>query len=1020
MAGFKKQDLTGIVLQVDQVARIDLRMEVGEITQVVEVTGALPLTKTDAADIGMVVDRQQIEQLPLRSENSFVDMVSLDAGAAKVSGHLTSIFTDLFGGMTNAYGSPPDGSRFMIDGVDVKDTAYSRIDIRLSGNATQEMKSQMNSHSAEFGQNSGIQVNMVTKSGTNEFHGNAFWDVRNSAMNARNFFDPSRESRISEGLSEVPILQFHVFGGSIGGPIVEDKTFFFFNYQATRDNKSLTRPASVPTLAMRNGDFSELLPGTVITDPLTGDPFPGNIIPTDRIHPVATNMFFGVGQVPRLWPVPDRPGIANNILPSRVQEQVFNQYVFRVDHNLTDSDNVYVRYIFDEQDRILRYNKFLHQLPDYNDIFSTPAHNARIGWTKVLGATAVNEVKLGLNRMTQTLTDEIFGTPVPEILGIQGTSTLFPYNPWVNVAGFSRTGTLLNAPNNRVDNQYLVGDNISVNMGDHALGFGAELRQREQNGGSQPIPNGLFIFGPQHTGYAMADLALGFHNVAIVGREDGFGNYQQNILSFHFKDTWKVNSKLTLDLGVRWDYFSPYTDSRDRVSMFDPDLGLLVLLGDPRPTDASHYALPEAYGVEERLNDPLISSATWPYGSRIQARDLNNWAPRIGWAYRPFGNNKTVVRSSYGIFYTPFDTFYMQRPRFNKPFVNQQTFVNELDANGVPVFSIDNPFPEGTGIPGGTGQGFQAEWAHGYNQQYNISVERALATDVVFELGYIGNKGTKLIRSGSLNQAEPGPGSPVDRRPYPAWSNVNFIVPTASSGYHGLRANLRHRFSGGFMGNLSYVYSKWLDCGGNNLFADLGDSVKRKPFDCVAEKGRSSSDYRQRLVYNFVYQIPLLRGTGHGALGAIAGNWNISSIGTFSTSGAVDVASSQDPDNSRGSNRPDLVGDPNGGPNSAEEWFNTSAFADVPSPAETGIYRFGNAGRNIIDGPGWNAVDFSVWKSWYLGQEDVRVQFRADFFNLGNHTNFDLPSSNITSGAFGTMGNAGNSRHLQFGLRVSF
>ena len=1021
LVGFKKQEISGIILQVDQVARIDLGLEVGEITELVEVEGTAPLTKTDAADIGMVIENQQIEELPLRGENSFVDMVSLDAGAAKVSGHLTSIFTDLFGGMTNAYGSPPDGSRFMIDGVDVKDTAYSRIDIRLSGNATREMKSQMNSHSAEFGMNSGIQVNMVTKSGTNEIHGNVFWDHRNSAVNARNFFDPSRESRVREGLSEVPILQFNIFGASIGGPIVQDKTFFFFNYQGTRENKSLTRPASVPTMKMRNGDFSEILPGTVIRDPLTGDPFPGNIIPENRIHPVARNMMFGVGEVMPLWPVPDRPGLANNILPSRVQEQVFDQFVFRVDHSVTDSDNVYVRYIYDKQDRVLRYNKFLHQLPDYNDIFATPAHNARVGWTKVMGASAVNELKLGVNRMTQTLEDEIYGTPVPKLLGIEGTSTLFQYNPWVAASGFSRTGTLLNAPNNRVDNTYLAGDTISWNVGSHALGFGGEWREREQNGGSQPIPNGYFIFGPFYTGYSMADLMLGYHRTAITGREDGFGNYSHNNVSVHFKDTWKVSSNLTLDLGLRWDYFSPYTDSRDRISQFDPSSGLLVLVGSPRPTDASHYALPDAYGVAERMLDPLISDASWPHGRLLQARDLNNWAPRVGLALRPFGGNATVIRASYGIFYTPFDTFYMQRVRFNKPFVNQQTFVNQLDESGVPVFTIDRPFPEGSGIPSSTGQGFQADWAHGYNQQYNVTVEQALSQTAVFELGYIGNKGTKLIRDGNLNQAPPGPGSRVARRPYQNWATVGWRQPTANSSYHGMRVNLKQGFSNGFLGNISYVYSKWLDCGGNNLFADLGDSVKRNPFDCAAEWGRSSSDYRQRFVYNFVYQIPIMRGSGHGLAGAILGDWNISSIGTFSSSGAVDVASPFDPDNSGGANRPDLTGDPNSGaPRNAQQWFNTRAFTRVPNPADTGVYRFGNAGRNVIDGPGWTTVDFSIWKSWHVAQERARVEFRVDFFNITNHTNFDLPNTLFTGGAFATMGNAGNSRHLQFGLDIDF
>lgn len=196
--------------------------------------------------------------------------------------------------------------------------------------------------------------------------------------------------------------------------------------------------------------------------------------------------------------------------------------------------------------------------------------------------------------------------------------------------------------------------------------------------------------------------------------------------------------------------------------------------------------------------------------------------------------------------------------------------------------------------------------------------------------------------------------------------------------------------------------------------------MKRNPFDCAAEKRRSASDYRQRFVYNFVYQIPVMRGSGHGLAGAILGVWNISSIGTFSLSGAVDVGSPFDPDNTGAANRSDLTGNPNSGPRNAQQWFNTKAFTRVPSPAETGVYRFGNAGRNIIDGPGWTTVDFSIWKSWHANQEAVRIEFRVDFFNITNHTNFDLPKGNFDTGAFGTMGNAGTSRQLQFGLNIEF
>jgi hypothetical protein len=999
LTGFKKQEITGLELQVDQVARIDLSMQVGQVSETLEVEAQAPLTKTDSADVGMVIEQKQIRTLPVRGENSFVDLVSLDAGVVKTATYLNSIFTDLFGGQANSYGSPGDGSRFMIDGVDIKDTAYSRINIRISGNAIQEMKAESNSYASEFGQNSGLHVNMITKSGSNDYHGSLFWNIRNSVLNARNFFEPSQK----------PLSQFNIYGGSIGGPIVKNKTFFFFNYQGTRDRKSVSRLVSVPPVAMRAGDLSSLPqqifdPATY--DPATGrrQPFPGNIIPANRISPVARNILYGTsdGVQPALFPMPDRPGLANNLLGLGKQQQDFDQFVVRVDHKFSDTDSVYGRYIYDRQNRNLRFNRYLHDLPNFTDVWRSPAQNVRVGWTKTLGANKVNEAKLGFDRMTQFLQDEVCcNTPVPARLGIQGTSKLFQYNPWVTIAGFNRAGTLLNAPNNRSDNTYTIGDTFSYNVRSHAIAFGGEWRRREINGGAQPTPNGNFTFsaryttqpGVANTGFSLADFLLGFPTSAGVGREEVFRNHKQYDLGLFVKDTWKVHPKLTLDLGVRWEYLQAPSEIRGRISQFDPVQGKLVALNGAQ------------------MNDPLVSTTPWPEGIRITTTDPNNVAPRIGLAYRPFGGNKTVFRGSYGIAYLGFDLFRMNDLANNRPFVNPLSFVGDPL---IPNLTIANPFPEGQGIVSATARGTQRQWIDGYNQQWNFSAERALTDNLVWDIGYIGNRGVHLKVQGNLDLPPPGPGSPQLRRPYPDFTSVAWTQPSGASSYHGLRTNLKQRFTKGFSGEFSYVWSKWLDCGGNGLFADTGDNQRRNPFDCKAEWGRSIYDQRHRVVFNFLYEIPFMRGPDKGVAGAILGNWIIAGIGTFATGGAIDPTIAYDNSNTGSlSDRPDLVSDPNqNAPHTREKWFNTEAFARPPQ------YTFGNAGRNTITGPGYATFDFSMLKDWKV--ESWRIQFRTDFFNMTNHTNFDTPNTTAFTPAFGTISNAANSRQIQFGLRIEF
>jgi len=501
--GFKKKVVSGIILQVDQSARIDLDLDVGETTEVVEVKGLQQaLTNTDSANVGTVVESRAFQALPINKRN-FMGLIQLDAGALKPAGFYNSVF-DMFGGHSNSYGSPADGSRFTLDGVDFKGVAYSRIEIRPSADAVQEFKQQSSTASAEFGLNSGMQVNLVTKSGTNQLHGSLFEYFRHSALNARNFFDPPRPVRRAQGLSEIPQFQFNQFGGSIGGPIKRNNTFYFLNYEGSRERKARTRLVSVPPLDMRRGDFSSVAqqifdPATL--DPTTGrrQPFPRNTIPASRLDPVAQRVLFGTGQQKELFPLPDRPGVFNNLLPTRTSSQDEDQVNARLDHRFSDADSVFGRYTLHHQRRVLRFNRYLHQLPNFADNWNTPSENARIGWTRVIGARMVNEFKLGYMRMTQFLQDVEMGTPVNDRLGITGTSKIFQFNPIIAITGFNSSGPLANAPNNRSENTYLIGDTLAYNVGKHGLGFGGDIRQRQQNGGAQFFASGQFKFhSPVH------------------------------------------------------------------------------------------------------------------------------------------------------------------------------------------------------------------------------------------------------------------------------------------------------------------------------------------------------------------------------------------------------------------------------------------------------------------------------------------------------------------------------------------
>ena len=1008
LPGFRRETITGIVLQAGQRARVDITLLVGDIAQEVTVEGITPLVKADSMDIGIVIENVELNELPLNLR-SFVQLNALDAGAASRTG-ANSSFYSRFGGNYSFQGSPSDSNNFLLDSISIRGENDVRVGLRISMDAIQEFKSETSLYSAESGRGAGGHISLVTKSGSNELHGSLFYFHRNDALDARNFFDPIGEKK--------PEFRQHQFGATIGGPIVNDQTFFFFSYEGWRIGKSRTRRYSVPPVAFRNGDFSSVSqpiydPATTRDDPnnpgqLIRDPFPGNIIPADRINPVSRNV------LNELYPLPTEPGDSQNLIASPFDKRDENLHTARIDHELSPNDRIFGRYsgVFDDT-----VDHIFTQLPNFADDFEVPSQNAVLSYTRTINAGTVNEVKVGYNRMTQFLQDVDFGGNILANLGIMGTNPCCDYNPSMRISGFSRTGAISNAPNNRSENVYQFVDNLSYTRGDHTLGVGVDVRRIHINGGIENSPTGAFTFqnfytrnlildpatgttiSDASTGHAMADFFLGWTRSSGTSVGDGVRHHRTYHVGVYVKDDWNATPNLTVNLGLRYEYFQPNVEINNKLSNFLP--------GDcsPFPTNCPNAALVSGDEAGQfDLPEALFRS------------DLNNFAPRIGLAYRPFGNNRTVIRAGYGVYYTPQTTIQtMLLSSRNPPALLPFSFTGDPF---VPNLPIENAFPEALRASSLTPWAQNENYRIGYNQHYTINVQRELANNLMLEVAYIGNKGAKLRLLRNINQPTPGPGAFNPRRNFSGFVNILMIDQFGKSIYHGVKINVDKRFSEGLGFLMSYNYSKVLDEGGLFSFGESGDQLRRDVFNPRGERGRSIFDSRQRFVFSYVWELPFGRGKPRAAnLGGFANwlvvGWQMSGITTLQTGTPVDVFSATDFANTGGGGRPDRVGNPNNGPQTPEEFFNTGAFVDPQ------VFTFGTAGRNLTDGPGIINFDISVIKTTYLG-ENRRLQFRAEFFNAFNRANFEGPGVAYGTGSFGQLSAAADAREIQFGLKFFF
>ena len=962
-----------IELQVNQEQRVDVELILRG-PDVVELDSTYDAQlKKDTASLGTVIENRQVTGLPLDGRNFYELSLLVPGAVPPAQGSAGSVRGDF---AFSVNGAREDANNFLLDGVYNLDPKLNTFGVRPSVDAIREFEMLTSTYDASFGRNPGAQVNVVLNSGSNDFHGSAFEFHRNAALDARNFFAPASEPD--------PKYIRNQFGGSFGGPIKRDHTFFFADYEGTRSREGITRVTNVPTAQERNGNFSQSVFG-VPTNPFTGMPFANGVIPDFFINPIGR-------AIAALYPLPNRNVPFQNFVSSPILRDDNDSFDVRVDHNLTDRAQLTFRYSFGDRDLFEPFTgPTLSAVPGFGDTVKRRSQNGMAALTLLLTPNLVNESRVAFSRVAASVTQEA------SVLNSEvGLPTISPRErdlglSFITVTGFSPLGDEGNNPQNSVTNVYQFINNSSYVHGNHLVKFGADVRFTQQNAFRDVESRGRLQFSPflTLTNNALADLLLGFPLVTSVARVDNPQQIRTESYNFFINDSYRITPRLTLNGGLRYEYNSPPVDAEDRANIYDVATGRLVQVGTS--------------GVPR---------------SGFEA-DKNNFAPRVGFAWSI--DEKTVLRGGYGIYYDQSPLAPSEALYFNSPFFDNNIF---FPLQGLPL-TVNDPFPSffPFALPD-SALAIQRDLRTGYMQHWNFNIERQLGDKNVLEVAYVGSKGTKLLTARDINQPQPSvlpPGLPFVPRPNPQFDDINLLESRANSNYHALQARFQRRLSQGFSTLASYTWSKSLD-DASNFFSSAGDpNFPQNSYNVAAERGRSNFDVAHRLSLSYSYALPFRR-TGDGLEAKLINGWETFGILTLQSGRPFTVALLSEIDNSGtgrsilgfGNNdRPNLVANPELSNPTTDQWFNTAAFA-FPAPGT-----FGNAGRNILDGPGFQNFNVALVKNTHFS-ETVNLQFRAEAFNLFNHPNFNLPDNFLGSPTFGRISSARDPRHIQFGLKLLF
>lgn len=1027
-AAFSPVSRDNLTLNVDQIARVDFSLKIGTVAETIEVTAAAALLESETTSMGQVIDQKRVVEMPLNLRN-YLELAKLSAGVlparALTSGARTAGEDNTEGGFI-ALGQRAYQTNVLLDGVDNSSRAsggplgFQSQATKPPVDAVAEFKVVTNNNSAEYGYRMGGKVVVSTKSGTNELHGTLYEFLRNERFDGTNFF-------ANRSGSKKPTLRQNQFGGTAGGPVVKNRTFFFFSYQGTRIRRGQSFVSTVPSMDARGGDVSkEGLNRNRVYDPLTTtgsgtaalrQPFPGNRVPAARFDPVTKPII-------DLYPLPNIAGRdyqPNNYFFAPSDVDTSNQYDIKIDHNFTDRDRTYYRYSIRRDTKLqngpLPLSAFGGGL---GQTVFLPSDNLMGSWTRTLTPSLYNEARFGYTHYPTRF----------DILETQNMNTKFgvkgaPGDTFqdgqdhglarFNVSGYNEIGSRSFWPNRNFLENLQFNDNLLWQRGNHTVKTGVEMRRSDIFREAQRFRRGLFNFNkvftaeaPNNaasrtaTGNGLADMLLGWSSGTTVGNqlsEDAIAPYW----GLYFQDDWKLSRRLTINAGLRWELFqSPYFPQGVEIGR----LGVSRYLTEfnVARTDARY----------ETFDRPKTGRDC---GCK---EDYNNFAPRLGIAFKL--TEKTVIRAGAGMFYGEADYLTSESARW----INQTPDFTEVVAttnNIVPAAIVRDGFtpvtlPAKAPVPGTNLEVSREEYPNQYASQWFFDLQRELPGDILFGLGYQGAKSTHLYEGRNINNGGPHPTIPANqRRVRPTWNSITLRDPGFNSSYNALVAKAEKRFSKGLTFIASYTWSHNIDQ--NNESLDQGLAGVANPYNYRAERGNSGLDRRHSLVSSFTFELPFGRGRRMGAgwnpaLEALLGGWQLGGILSLRTGIPFSVSYPGDTQNSGTANRGDRIGTGTLGNPTIDKWFDETAFV----AAAPGVY--GNTGRNVLYGPGARNFDFILGKRFRLPWEKHALQFRFESFNFTNTPTFGQPSGGLRGQATATINQADEPRRIQFALKYTF
>ena len=991
LQGFRSQQRDGVRVTVTETARLTFQLEIGGLTETTVIVAEVSLVETSNATHGIVIDEKKVVDLPLNGRN-FTQLGTLIPGVVAPPGGLGGQSGDAtpggFGNATggfNVNGMRNQSNNFLMDGATNNDTFNTGFVLRPPPDAIQEFKILTHAFGAEYGRNAGSVVNVVTKSGSNTASGAAWEFNRNDALNSRNYFAPQTQAK--------PELKQNQFGAAFGGPLMRNRLFGFGYYEGYRNDSGTTTNVVVLSEAQRRGDFGS----TAIRDPLTGQPFTGNIIPSNRISPAATQLLND------FVPLPNSPG--NRYIVSPTISDSRDQFGVRFDYQLGSRQSVLGRYMRSNTDRLTPKiiapidQRALATLQD-----GLVSHNF------VISSRIINQARFSVNRISANPAVTSGLSPRSYGINFANTNPIAAGLPSIAVSGFFGGGNaaLGDAQQpfvDRVNHVWQLADDMTWITGRHSMKFGVDIRREAMRIAFINRPNGDLTFSGGLSGNAAADFLLGFPAQARATTQQAIQEGYGWLFAGYAQDEFRITSRLTLNLGVRYELPTPFIDVNDAITGFR--------------TGIQSQKYPAAPRGLVYPGDPDVPRGVVP-------TDKNNVAPRLAVAWDPQGDGRMSIRSAFGVFYDALagQGDFFQSGVLSPPFtplieLNTPTPITLADPLAA-VAGPPNPFPAALTIIG-WGDDFKSPYAY----HFNAGVQRQLFSRVGTEVSYVGSRGHNLPIFMEINPGVYAAGQTArGARVMPAYSLVRPTFPIAKSWYDSLQASVRMLPSRGLNFLASYTLGKTTDhVSGLNIGGEARPVLPVAQGDEASiaralefEKGPALFDARHRFVVSFGYELPGLEDSA-ALVRAIAGGWQLNGIYQAQTGFPLTVTQGTVLDIRYMTSRPDVTCDPNEGPKTTAQWFNTSCFTTL-TLAQTGE-RPGNAGRNTVRGPGFQRTDLSVFKNFTFAARH-RIQIRIEGFNILNQARFGQPNGTIGTAPFGQITTAEDGRVIQLGIKYTF